>query len=801
MKSLSHDQLRHTVNPEQFKFKTTAELETTVHIIGQPRGTRAIEFGVGIQSEGYNIFVLGETGTGRATAIKSFLESRAENGQIPDDWIYVNNFSTPHEPRAIELRHGKAAKFKEEMQRLVDAFQREIPNAFATEAYEEEVTAVQKELETFQNHQLAVVDTAAREKGFALIQTPKGYVTTPLIEGQPITTEQIAQLVPEERQKFETIQQALSQQLQDALEAIFEKEQETRQKLIEIDREVANAAIAKHFQAMRLVYRGQDELLLYLDEVREDLLNQLTSPPMADGRQPQVDLRRYEVNILVDHHDATGAPVILETNPTFHQLFGRIEYEVMGGGLTTHFSLIQPGSLHRANGGYLILMANDLLKDGRAWEEIKRAIKHGELRVPTAAQGDNGPVLAKSISPEPIPFSLKLILMGHSGLYFYLHDQDKAFADLFKVRADFDSEMDRTTEHEEAYAQFVAARCHDEGLNHFDQTAVSKVVEYGVRLADHQQKLSTRFGAITDLLREASYWASSNGRDMVTAVDVQQALNERIYRANRIEEQIHESIFENTIFIATDGAVVGQVNGLSVLDTGEYAFGQPGRITARTYMGNNGIVHIERETDMSGPIHQKGVLTLTGYLGGMYASDQPLSLSASLTFEQNYGGVDGDSASSTELYALLSSLSGVPINQSIAVTGSVNQKGEIQPIGGANEKIEGFFRLCKARGLTGDQGVMIPKSNVINLMLHEDVVTAVKNKQFHIWPITTIDEGIECLTGVPAGAADKDGNFPEGTIHHKVKARLLQLAQDLNDFGDDEDDDEDDDEEKSSSDE
>lgn len=786
MKALSPEQLRHTIDSNQFDFETTEGLIASTRIIGQPRGTRAIEFGVGIPSEGYNIFVLGETGTGRATAIKRFLQTVAKKRHTPHDWIYVNNFSTPHEPRAIEMKPGQGSKFKTQMKQLVEAIQQDLPAAFATEAYRDAVTAVQSQLQTLQNQKLAEVDAKAREQGFALIQTPKGYATTPMVEGKPITPEQIAQIPAEEKQKLEATQRQLNELLQDALESIYKAEDELRQKLNEMDRETADGAILHHFDSLNEKYKGTEELQTYLQEVHDDLLDQLTTVQPGEDGQPQINLRRYEVNVLVEHKPGSGAPVILETNPTFHQLFGRIEYELMGGALTTHFTHIQPGTVHRANGGYLILFANDLLKDGRAWEELKRAVKHGELRVPTTSPGNNGPVLARSISPEPIPFSLKVILMGSPGLYYFLHEQDKMFGELFKVRADFDSEMDRTEENELAYAAFIATRCHEEGLNHFDRTAVAKVVEYGIRLAEHQKKLSTRFGAITDLLREASYWAGTAERDIVTAEDVQQALHERIYRANRTEERLQESMIDNIIFVDTDGEEVGQVNGLSVLDNGEYAFGQPGRITASAYMGDSGIIHIERETEMSGPIHQKGVLTLNGYLGTKYAAAQPLTLAASVTFEQNYGGVDGDSASSTELYALLSSLSGVPIKQSIAVTGSVNQKGEIQPIGGVNEKVEGFFRLCQARGLTGEQGVMIPAANVANLMLHEDVVTAVKNKNFHIWPITTIDEGIERLTGIPAGDADADGTYPEGTIHHKVQSRLRKLAEELNNFGEEE---------------
>lgn len=775
MNALPPNQLRHTVDPTQFQFETTAELEADSRIIGQPRGTRAIEFGVGIENEGYNIFVLGEMGTGRATSIERFLQTHAAKRETPSDWVYVNNFATPHKPHAIPLPAGEAAKFQAQMEKLVKDIQQDLPAAFATDAYKEAITAVQRELETAQNQQLSAVDATAREVGFALIQTAKGYVTTPLVNGQPITPEQIAQIAPDERKKLEATQKQLNEKLQEALERLYDIEQETREKLREIDRDVAETAVAHHFELLTKKYQKDDELHAYINAVHEDVLKQIDTFAPASNDTPPVDLRRYQVNVLVDNSEASGAPVILETNPTFHQLFGRIEYELISGALTTHFTLIREGSLHRANGGYLIVMANDLMQDGLAWDALKRALQHGELRVPISTQEGRGPVLAKTISPEPLPLNVKIILMGTSGLFHYLHDYDLGFEELFKVRADFDTEMDRTAANENAYAQFIAARCAEEGLRDFDKTAVSRVIEHGIRLTSHQQKLSTRFGAIADLVREASYWAGTFERDIVTAADVQQALHERIFRANRSEEHIQESILEESVFVETDGAVVGQVNGLSVLDTGEYAFGTPGRITVTTYAGSGNINHIERETNMSGPIHHKGFLTLTSYMKATYGQEQSPSFEATITFEQNYGGIDGDSASSTELYGLLSSLSGVPIKQGIAVTGSVNQKGEVQPIGGVNEKIEGFFRICQARGLTGEQGVMIPHTNVVNLMLHEDVITAVSNKNFHIWPIKTIDEGIERLTGLLAGQPDADGNYPEDTIHGKVQARLHHL--------------------------
>ena len=781
---LSPDKLRRVCSQDHYQFETTAELPASSHIIGQPRGTRAIEFGVGIQSQGYNTFVLGPTGTGRATAIERFLQERTVGQPPPDDWMYVHNFSVPHIPRAIPLPAGRGAEFKTQMARLVSDLQRELPQAFASEGYQEAVSALRRQFDQQQNEMLQAIQQKATQQGLGLLNTPSGFAVVPVQDGRPVSPEAYQQLPSEQRQTIEKQRQALAEELENALEQIQQMEHKARQEVQKITREVTEAASQHHFARLREAYADQEAIVQYLAEVQQDVLERIHDFNPSEGESgDQVDLRRYEINLLVDNSQTAGAPVIIEQNPTYHNLMGRLEYEMQGGMVTTHFTNIKCGSLHWANGGYLIMNAHDLLRDPEAYEALKRALKTQEIMVQLRAAMHSTQVFAKSLDPEPIPLKVKIILMGSPTIYYALYALDVDFSDLFKVRSDFDSIMPRDHEHEEAYAHFVATRCHEEQLRHFDRPAVAKVVEYGSRLSGYQNKLSTRFGMIADLVRESSYWAEVNGRDIVTAEDVHQAIDERIHRANRVEDRLREQVLEETVFISTEGAVVGQVNGLSVLDTGEYAFGQPGRITARTYMGEDGVIQIERETEMSGPIHDKGVLTLVGYLGGQYAQRQPLSLNASLTFEQNYGGVDGDSASSTELYALLSSLSDVPVKQGIAVTGSVNQRGEVQPIGGVNEKIEGFFRICQERGLTGEQGVMIPASNLENLMLHVDVVTAVTEGKFHIWPVSTIDEGIELLTGVPAGERDADGHYPEGTIHHAVQRRLLELAQEMKAFG------------------
>lgn len=784
---LTSEKLRLVCDPNQFHFTTTADLPPRTTIIGQPRGTRAVEFGMGIQSAGYNIYALGQMGTGRATALERFLQQRAAQMPRPSDWLYVHHFQTPHQPQALRLPAGEGKRFQERMARLLADLQNELPRAFDSDSYQEAVRGARMLFEQQRDGLLRGMQERAMQVGFALLNTPSGLVAGPVREGQPLTLQDVQQMSPEQQLALDQEQFRLNEALEETVNEVRQLEGRARAQVEQIDREVAAAAMKHCFTQMRAGYEGKTAVLTYLDALHDDVLNHLDTFVPDDEEEGQAgDLRRYEVNLLVNNAETQGAPVILEMNPTYFNLFGRIEYEMINGMATTHFTNVKCGALHWANGGFLLLYAADLLKYPDAWDALKRALKSAQILVQQPHMfNENAPVLAKSLSPEPIPLQVKIVLLGSPELYYALYHRDEEFSELFKVRADFDSRMPRTGESELAYAEFVATRCHEEGLLHFDKTAVAKVVEQGARLAEEQGYLSTRFGVIADLVREASFWAGGNGRSYVTAADVAQAIAERIDRNNHVEKRIQESILKNSIFIATEGEVVGQVNGLTVIDLGDYSFGQPGRITARTYMGEDGVVHIERQTEMSGPIHDKGLLTLMGYLGGTYARNQPLSLSASLTFEQNYGGIDGDSASSTELYALLSSLAELPIRQGIGVTGSVNQRGEVQPIGGVNEKIEGFFKICAARGLTGDQGVLIPASNVDDLMLDEEVVTAVSAKKFFIWPITTVDDGIEVLTGVAAGKRNPDGTYPEGTVHRLVQDRLLKLALDLKSFGSD----------------
>ena len=782
VKALSPDKLRLVCDPTGLPFESTTDLEPTTAIIGQPRATKALEFGMGLKSKGYNIFVTGSTGTGRSTAIRHFLQERCSQEPTPNDLLYLYNFEANHRPQVVHLPPGEGNIFAGQVETLIEAAQREFTQALESSSYRDAVHALEQKVHEQRETRLDALERKAAEQGFDLQDTPAGLAILVADEeenGEPNNAN------GEQQARRET-QRALQTELQDILREVRSLERDAREERRGLDKRVAEAAVLDEFDRLREQYVDEPTIHTYLHAAREDLIDQVArNAPGLDEKDPDqfIDLRRYEVNVLVDNVVGKGAPVVVQLNPTYENLFGRLEYETQGHAMTTHFTQIRAGDLHRANGGYLVMYALDLIRQRETWEALKRALKAQEIE--TRPQSSDGPIIANSLWPQPVPLDVKIILLGSSGVYDSLYWNDEEFSDLFKVRADFSDSMPRDAANEMLYAAFIASRCQEEKLRPFGRDAVAIIIEEGARLAEHQRKLSTRFGAIADLARESSYWAGIGGHEVVTADDVREALKERIHRASQDAEQVREDILEGTIFIATQGEAVGQVNSLSVREVGDFIYGHPGRISARTFMGDNGLLHIERETDMDGPIHEKGVLILNGFLGGTYAQHQPLSLNASLTFEQTYGGIDGDSASSTELYALLSSLSGCPIRQGISVTGSVNQRGEIQPIGSVNEKIEGFFDICHARGLTGDQGVIIPATNVVNLMLREDVVAAVCAGQFHVWPITSINEGVELLMGRPAGEADEAGNYPEGTVHYAVKKRLMELAMELKSFGDD----------------
>lgn len=777
---LSPDQLRRICLPDQFSFETTAELPLIPDIIGQPRATRAIEFGLDMEGPGYNIFVLGPGGTGRTTTIQRFLAQRAAQEPTPDDWIYVHNFHQPRRPRAIRLPPGLGTRFRDDMAALVAQLRQTIPRAFESESYQEARRQMEQRFQEAQETLFKELDAQARQRSFAVVRAPSGLAMVPLRDGRPIPQEAFQALPEEERERYAAQYRELESMTEKTVQRLREQEQIVREALQKLDREVVAATVGHAVDELKDRYAEQEEVGEYLEDVRADIIGRAeefkrTEPAAAEpaGSPPAQPFQRYLVNLLVDNRQQQGAPVGVEANPTYAHLIGRMEYEIRMGVPVTDFTLLRAGALHRANGGYLVLQARDVLADPLAWQALKRALSEGVIRLEERVAG---PISVVSLDPEPIPLDVKVILMGSPYLYYLLYTLDEEFRELFKVKADFSTEMDRTPENEYLYALFIRARCGEEGLCPFDRSGVARVVEYGSRLAEDQNRLSIRFGEVTDLLREAHYWAGKAGREVVTGEDVERAIAERTYRANRVEEEIRRVITEGTLRIDTEGAVVGQVNGLSIHLVGDHTFGRPTRITARAYVGRSGVVDIQREVKLSAPTHSKGVLTLAAYLGGQYATDQPLTLSASLSFEQTYDEVHGDSASLAELYALLSVLANVPLRQGIAVTGSVDQHGRVQPVGGVTHKVEGFFRVCQARGLTGDQGVIIPAANVRNLMLDPEVVQAVAEGKFHIYPVTTVDEGIELLTAIPAGARDEKGQFPEGTLHARVLARLKELA-------------------------
>jgi lon-related putative ATP-dependent protease len=797
---LSSQSLRRMCSIDHFQFATTEELPHVREIIGQPRAVRAIEFGIDIDSPGYNIFMLGPPGTGRATAVRQFLERRAKEVDTPHDWLYVYNFKVPHKPRALMLPAGMGAKIRDALAELVTELRRQIPLMLNTEQNRQAVDKIEHDLQQRRKAIMQKVLKMAADRQLAIVHAPEGLVVAPTANGQPIAPEAFAQLPERQRRAFEEQILAIQHELEEATRAMYTIEKETRQAKHTMEANSATTMLDLQLTEIRELCADNQKAQLWLDELRKDILDNLenfktehskkkkaaSDLPAVPVHLQQADsadirFRRYQVNLFVNQSDSEGAPVVLEDLTTYKNLVGYIESEVhTGGAMSADFTMIKPGALHQANGGYLVIHALDILKQPFAWEALKRTLSSSVIRIEDPESRNRAGVLFPQMpAPEPIPISVKVVMLGTSELYYSLQSTDNEFPELFKVKADFATNMERNHENEHQYALFVAARCHEGHLPHFDKSGVAKIVEYGSWLAEDQDKLSTRFGVIADLIHEAAHWARRSGKDLVSAVDVQQAIKERAYRANLVEHEYRQRILEGALFIDTEGEVVGQVNGLTVLSSGDHAFGQPCRVTARIYLGDEGVINIEREVELAGPIHNKGLLTLRGYLGGQYALEHPLSLTASLTFEQNYGGIEGDSASTTELYALLSALSGYPIRQDIAVTGSVNQVGQVQPIGGVNQKIEGFYEVCKARGLNGTQGVIIPASNVKNLMLREEVLSALEYGLFHIYAVNTIDQGIEILTGIPVGERSLDSTFPEGTLHHAVKARLQELAETL----------------------
>jgi len=793
VKGLEPSQLYQGTDPQQFSFETTADLLDLTAPIGQPRAVQAMRFGTDIQRKGFNVFALGPTEVDKQAFVRQFFESEAQTEPVPSDWCYVHNFDTPHKPRAIELAAGTGVKFRKDMEQLVEELRTALPAAFEGEEYQNRRQAIAEGFKEQQEQAFKELQEKAQEQNLTVLRTPAGLAFAPVREGEVLSREEVEKLSQEQREKLEQDVEGLQGELQRILRQMPSWQREMRDKMRELDAEVARFAVGGLIDELAESYADHEEIGEYLQEVRKDVvenasdflsneqqeaaanLGALLTGARQAGAGRQGSLRRYQVNLVVDHSESDGAPVVYEDNPAYQNLIGRVEHMAQMGALLTDFNLIKPGAFHQANGGYLILDARKLLLQPYAWEGLKRALQAGQIRIESPGQMLSL-ISTVSLEPEPIPLKVKVGLVGEPMVYYLLWKADPDFAELFKVAADFEDTMDRNGENQLLYARLIATLARQEELRPFDRGAVARVIEHSARMVGDREKLSAHMRSVSDLLAEADFWAGKSDRQVVTAEDVQKAIDERIYRSDRVRERVQEAILRETVLIDVQGEKVGQVNGLSVSQLGDFAFGRPTRITAQARMGKGEVIDIEREVELGGPIHSKGVLILSGFLGGRYAAERPLSLSASLVFEQSYGGVEGDSASSAELYALLSAISQAPIKQSFAVTGSVNQHGQVQAIGGVNEKIEGFFDVCSARGLSGQQGVLIPVSNVKHLMLREDVVQAVADGRFHIYPVEYIDQGIELLTGVPAGERDEQGRYPEGSINDLVEKRLLQLA-------------------------
>lgn len=796
--SLGPERLYRRFDAESLPFVTTAELEDGLEIIGQQRAIDAIRFGIGIRHQGYNLFALGPNGVGRRTTANRFLTQRAGGEPVPDDWCYVYNFEHPHKPRAHRLPPGRAIVFRDDMKKLAEELFSVLQATFTGEEYQLQKRAIEEELRGTHTEALDKLREEAQMRSIALIQTPGGFAFAPLKEGgEVITPDEFMRLDQEAQKKIENEVGELQEALQRIMQQIPNLHREMQSKLKELNERVVEFTITPLMDELRQKYIDLESITGYLDAVRKDVIENFEifiHDEEGEGRQligaimgmatpdRKAPMTRYEVNVIVDNNQARGAPVIFLDQPRYQNLVGRVEHVAQMGALVTDFSLIKPGALHQANGGYLLIDALKLLSEPFAWEGLKRAIREKEISIESLGQVYSM-VSTVSLEPEPIPLNLKVVLIGERFLYYLLSRNDPEFNELFKVSADFEDEVGRSAESAQAYARVIAEVARAEKLRHFDRHAVGRIIEHGSRLADDTEKLSTHMQSVTDVLREADYWAGEMGHDIVMRDDVQKALDMQTIRSSRVHERILEGILRDQVLVDTQGEVVGQVNGLSVYSLGNHSFGSPSRITARVRLGNGKVIDIEREVNMGGPIHSKGVLILAGFLGERYAADRPLSLTATLVFEQSYGGIEGDSASSAELYALLSALSGLPIKQSLAVTGSIDQRGQVQAIGGVNEKIEGYFDVCRLRGLTGDQGVLIPVSNIANLMLRQDVVDAVRDGKFHIYPVTTIDEGISLLTGVPAGEPDESATFPPDTVNGRVVARLAHFTEKQRQFG------------------
>ncbi|MCH7843385.1 MAG: AAA family ATPase [Chloroflexi bacterium] len=793
---------------EAFAFKCTDELTPLDYFIGQDRAQEAIRFGLEVDKPGYNLFVTGLTGTGKTSAIKTHLQSivddldRQGKRRPISDWTYVYNFEDPDRPRVIRLPRGSGKAFRQQLATALRTLQEEIPKMLKSEGFEAQVRGHEETERKATQDLMSGLEQAGQEANFAVQLTPNGITIFPMTEGRPMTPEEYQALESEPKQAIDEVRSRLMQDTQDTMAKIRELEKSSAQWLQELERSAGDQLVDQVFFELHALAQEIPEMRQFLSDLGEYVLGNINLFKETDGPRPAIPgmagapgmpgippgpaagsaalgmnpFLPFELNVLVDNSAVDKLPIIIEPNPNWGNLFGRIERRAMMGTYVSDHGMLKPGAVHLANGGYLVLNARDVLMAPGAWEGLKRSIRNQEARLEDPAE-QTGLFIPQGLRPEPVPLDLKVIVTGDESIYRLLTSSDNEdFWDLFKVKAEFDYRVDLNEENVMAYCAFICRTCEEENLLAFETGGAAKVLEFGARQVSDQTKLSTRFGQIKDLLIEADYWARKDDAPLVQDHHVQQAVNQKIYRLNLVEERLQEMISDGSLLLDVTGEKVGQINGLAVYDLGDFSFGRPTRITVQTFAGREGFINIEREASMSGRTHDKGVLILSGYLGAKFGRDRPLTLSASICFEQSYDGVDGDSASSTELYAIASSLSGLPLRQDIAVTGSVNQKGEIQPIGGVNQKVEGMFDVCRAAsGLTGTQGVVIPHQNVKNLMLRDDVVEAIRDGKFHVYAVKTIDEGLEILTGTAAGEADAAGEFPEGTVNYLIAKRLGEL--------------------------
>ncbi len=782
---LNYKDLRVVCNPEVFTFKSTQDLEPINTGIGQDRGIKALEFGLNVNVKGYNLFLEGPSGVGKTKYTKNYLDKISKKQKAPLDWCYIYNFEKPNEPVCVSFPAGQGKEFQKSMETFVNDIRKDIKNTFNNEDFEKEKSLLKQDFEEKKAALMENLNKEAIKFGFFVKSSQTGIYMMPVIDGKTVEQEEFEKLDEDVKKEFEEKSTVVQEKIMAVISEIKNLEKQANQKIDEWQTNIALLTINIPINNMKTKFKRNKKLTKYFNDIKTDILKNISlfiNEPKADNKQPgphpqtPAPWLNYRVNLFVDNSETEGAPVIMDTNYTYQNIFGTLEYENYYGSLKTDFTMLKPGLMHIANGGYIMFQAEDLVANGLCYDALKKALKVKHLNIENPADHRSSMVMV-SLKPEPIPLDVKVILVGGTNVYHTLLSLDHDFRKLFKIKVEFEDDAPRTIENMNKLARFASGFCEQENLLPLDKSGMAGLIDYATKLANDKDKLSTRFNELAQIIGEAGTWAKLDKSKYITEEYIDKALRERIERVKKYDSKYMEMIEDNTLLINTSGSEVGQINGLTVMTIGDYSFGKPAKITANTYIGKTGVVNVEREVELSGSTHSKGVMILTGYLGEMFAQDIPLSLTASLCFEQLYNGVDGDSASSTELYAILSSLSDIPINQSIAVTGSVNQKGEIQPIGGVNEKIEGFFQICKFRGLDGSHGVMIPIQNIRNLHLSKEVVEAVKQKKFHIYAISTIEEGIELLTGVPAGKKDKNGKFSAGTINFLAYEKLKKYAK------------------------